>query len=243
MIPANLDHLSSSPRPTFQAKERINPEPNKFFSDLYMLSPHTLKKKKKPTKLVIYWMLPLFARRKRHVTRGLSAPGWTVDLGYFIDSLTPVPSAGVAPVIIYYVWNMLTYVCASAEDRGGHHSQPYSLEIGPFSKPAARLGWRPESPASLWFLTPQRWRPLVGVSHAQVFLIVFPGFLFVCFTVGAGDSNSSPHGCTTSALTSYPLSHHPGPKPASKCSTLALPMGSGSLSSQDSCYSRPKEGT
>lgn len=85
----------------------------------------------------------------------------------------------MAPVIIYYVWNMLTYVCASAEDRGGHHSQPYSLEIGPFSKPAARLGWRPESPASLWFLTPQRWRPLVGVSHAQVFLIVFPGFLFV----------------------------------------------------------------
>lgn len=140
----------------------------------------------------------------------------------------------MAPVIIYYVWNMLTYVCASAEDQGGHHSQPYSLEIGPFSKPAARLGWRPESPASLWFLTPQRWRPLVGVSHAQVFLIVFPGFLFVCLFYS---------GCWGFELKSswlhnkrsYPLSHHPGPKPASKCSTLALPMGSGSLSSQDSC--------
>lgn len=137
----------------------------------------------------------------------------------------------MAPIIIYYVWNMLTYVCASAEDRGGHHSQPYSLEIGPFSKPTARLGWRPESPASLWSLTPQRWLPLVGVSQCPGFSYCVSWF-FVCFKVGAGDSNSSPHGCTTSALTP---SHHSGPRTASKCSTLALPMGSGSLSSQDSC--------
>lgn len=65
----------------------------------------------------------------------------------------------------------------------------------------------------------------MGVSHAQDFVIVFPGLLFACLFE---------NGCWVFELRSswlhnkrsYPLSHLPGPSTASKCSTLALPMGS-----------------